>query len=380
MFKHIDSGWYWIEELELVLSIQFKAIGTSSTNPGYLVLSSDIGYLRKGNKVTSKLVQGTFFTPKEGDKDLVFESFDLKKKQTDIATDREAILKIAEALDARVEGAVQKTDGESNVKSIKSSVEFKKLRFMIQEALIRRCYNERFSFLGSLTATELDTPWKEMPKLTLPSGVCVVLGGSNRGKSSFLADLYLCNRGKVGYISFGEPDMIAISETKELANCLNLLFFDEKKDVVIVDSARSFLYGPSNSTGQGGVNNELFVMLSKISAELAKVNKILVISVNPMTSRAEAIDSISQALEGSVSSLINLGFEGGSRILPFFADMTSRLFNQRQHFSFCFKREEESERAASKSYAFGKVDSYQAPNANLDRGKLLKLYKSILGG
>lgn len=400
MLKNLSNGVYAVGTTGIFVQYAFKALGATYTNPGYLYLDSNLGCLlfSDGELSYDESRKQKAKMPKKGDT-FQFVKFprqkqlDLGKPDMDgheieqVFDTQSALIAIATGWDARVKGSDKNGNDKNledeqkhpteNLRGKLISSEDAEIKF--QEHVLKTiAQQDSNQILGSFTAVELRNTWLSEP-IVIPSGVSVVYGGSNRGKSSFITELALQNKEKGRLVSFGEPDMISISDSKALARALNRSLFLSGDEVIFVDSARCFLYGPSSSTGQGGVNNEIFVMFSKISSELAKIGKTLVISINPMSSRAEVCDSIAIALEGSVSSLFNLGYEGCTRIPAFTADFTSRLFNKRTHHQINFKQKED--RSQTKR-AFVNIDRGRHIQAFSDPKtvSLIRLYKEIIGG
>lgn len=210
-----------------------------------------------------------------------------------------------------------------------------KSEVLLSDYLVSALSSEGDPF-GSKTGVSVPSINNDGKVMIIPDGVVAIYGGAGTGKSSFAFRLSrLIESSK--FISFGEPDLISISDMSALARVLNTSFFKEDKRVVILDSARSFLFAPSRSTGAGGVNNELFIMFSKISSSLAKLGKCLIVTFNPMNVDK---DQLRDTLEGSLSGLITIN---QLRDIMF----TSRLNNDRKTQFFSLDDREKSSKGES---------------------------------
>lgn len=201
---------------------------------------------------------------------------------------------------------------------------------MISQYLIEMMRNES-SIFGSRSGTIVaGLQDKDGNPMVIPHGVTALYGAQGTGKSSLAFALHEKLGDKSSFISFGEPDLISTSNMGAIAKLLNTSLFSMGKEVVFLDSARSFLFSPSSSTGAGGVNNEIFVMLSKISSSLAKLERSLVLTFNPMSLDKDVLEA---TLDGSVSAIIRSDLGNGF-------SMRSRFKNERKAVFFSFGHEQ----------------------------------------
>lgn len=195
---------------------------------------------------------------------------------------------------------------------------------MISQYLIEMMRNESSPFGSRSGVAVPGLHSRDGGAMIIPHGVTALYGAQGTGKSSLAFHLHEKLEEKSSFISFGEPDLISTSNMGAIAKLLNTSLFSMGKEVVFLDSARSFLFSPSSSTGAGGVNNEIFVMLSKISSSLAKLERSLVLTFNPMSLDKDVLEA---TLDGSVSAIIRSDLGNGF-------SMRSRLRNERKSIFF----------------------------------------------
>jgi len=168
--------------------------------------------------------------------------------------------------------------------------------------------------VGSLLAKERGTPLDdvfvfedqlEMPaevrsfsrrSLTFDAGCWVVIAPYARGKTVLVKGLAASQTGE--YYRFGEPEGGGVYYAQLLYRLA--FFLVSCDDCLIVDSVRNLTYMSGGSTGEGGVNNEIFVFMGALSAAARRVNKLLILTWNPLL--PEDSDRFTKVINATISS------------------------------------------------------------------------------
>lgn len=158
--------------------------------------------------------------------------------------------------------------------------------------------------------------------IDLPIGVTAVLGRSGAGKSRLVFDhLFVTNNrvnhGAVKYIKMFEPGdderVTAVSARNtcipmfeaELAADLAFFLFDQRTEVIVIDSLRYLFYSSAGgATGKGGVNMSLFMDLTHLDSVATALGKRVVVVINPMTDDETAFNFYVEAAAGAVSGVV----------------------------------------------------------------------------
>lgn len=99
--------------------------------------------------------------------------------------------------------------------------------------------------------------------------------------------------------------------------------------VVSIDSLRKFFYSESKSTGTGGVNNEMFILLTELSVFAHHTGLTFIITLNPLIEDDEKLRGLASRVAGSVDTLITLyGSPADTGILT--GELTSRFMPSRK--------------------------------------------------
>lgn len=94
--------------------------------------------------------------------------------------------------------------------------------------------------------------------------------------------------------------------------------------VIMVDSFRKFFYEPGQSTGAGGVNNELFITLTEWAVFARRTGLTIIVSLNPLLDDEEKLMPLAMRVAGSVDTTIVL--EGKPSDTGFMAIKASSRF------------------------------------------------------
>lgn len=158
--------------------------------------------------------------------------------------------------------------------------------------------------------------------IDLPTGVTAVLGKSGTGKSRFTFDHLFYSTATRGakplYIKAFEPGDSArlmkfsvpatFDEPEfelDLASALAEALLDPTRDLIIVDSLRYLFYSSAGgATGKGGVNMSLFMDLTHLDTVATRLNKRVVVVINPMTDDDAAFAFYAEAAVGAVSAVV----------------------------------------------------------------------------
>lgn len=136
--------------------------------------------------------------------------------------------------------------------------------------------------------------------LTLEHGAAVVLGKPYSGKTLFADTLKARNPSDVTVLRFREPeDDAMLYERTLVAKLFEALH--AAPSLIFIDSLRTTFYVSSGATGKGGVNMAIFGLLTAYDLLARHHNKIIMFSLNPMTTDDDAIQFYLEAAKGSVA-------------------------------------------------------------------------------
>lgn len=149
----------------------------------------------------------------------------------------------------------------------------------------------------------------------LCSGVTLITGGSNVGKSTLIREIQA--QLKCTVLPYGEPIITSISDSNQLGRLIGEFLFDESK-VLIIDSITEFLFATgSEAATTGGLSTSLLVDINRLSNIIARQGKCLILVLN-LLSQKDSI--VVDALMGRVHGMINVPTRGRleicSRITP----------------------------------------------------------------
>lgn len=191
----------------------------------------------------------------------------------------------------------------------------------------------------------------------LPLGVTVLLGKAGKGKTRLAFDhLFLTTQANQDAVPFyfqlfepGDEDKVlkfAKDENCDIpdfevsfASRLAEVLTDRDRELVIVDSLRYLFYSSSGgATGKGGVNMSLFMDLTHLDRVVRRLEKRVVLVVNPMSDDDAAFNYYIEAAVGAAAGVIVMDS-------PTVARLSHRYATSREFVNFSIPRQ-----AASDSY------------------------------
>lgn len=137
--------------------------------------------------------------------------------------------------------------------------------------------------------------------MVLEPGAGIILGKPGSGKTLFTNTLVTRNPGLVDAVRFREPEDDSMYHEDRLVTEITLFLQQAKSQVLVVDSLRTIFYAVGGSTGKGGVNMGLFETLTLFDLVARHFGKVILFTLNPMTTDEEAIAFYLSAAEGSVA-------------------------------------------------------------------------------
>lgn len=126
------------------------------------------------------------------------------------------------------------------------------------------------------------------------AGCWVIIAPYARGKTVLARGL--AEPGE--YYQFGEPEGGGVYYVQFLSRLAEFLVSNET--MWFVDSIRNLTYMTGGSTGEGGVNNEIFVFIGALSAAARRCDKVLVLTWNPLL--PEDSDRFTKVINATISS------------------------------------------------------------------------------
>lgn len=167
----------------------------------------------------------------------------------------------------------------------------------------------------------------------------VLLGLTGSGKTTMLDRLLVPNGINMHKIIFGEPEGVMVStpallrtightiedlvvandyDYKPIAGASSeaiepiefALGYDipsgSEVGIIAIDSLRKFFYAPGGSTGAGGVNNEMFMLLTELSVFARRTGLTFLVTLNPLLDDEEKLAGLASRIAGSVDTTILL--------------------------------------------------------------------------
>lgn len=136
--------------------------------------------------------------------------------------------------------------------------------------------------------------------LKLGPGAACVLGKPYSGKTLFADTLRKRNPADVVVIRFREPEVDALLYERNLVK----EFYRALKSsagLIFIDSLRTTFYVSGGATGKGGVNMGIYGLLTAFDVLAKHHDKVVMFSLNPMTTDEDAIQFYIEAAKGSVA-------------------------------------------------------------------------------
>jgi hypothetical protein len=140
--------------------------------------------------------------------------------------------------------------------------------------------------------------------LKLGPGAAVVLGKPYSGKTLFADTLHKRNPTDVVVLRFREPEIDSMLFERNLV----AKFYKALKSsasCIFIDSLRTTFYVSGGATGKGGVNMGIYGLLTAFDILAKHHDKVVMFSLNPMTTDEDAIQFYLEAAKGSVAHTIH---------------------------------------------------------------------------
>lgn len=161
-----------------------------------------------------------------------------------------------------------------------------------------------FVFLGLPKSPNRNVPvsvFTGKATLSLLPGAGVLLGKPGSGKTLFTNTIVARNKGMVDVIRFREPEDDTIYHEDRLIQQMCDFLTSPTERMLVVDSLRTIFYASGGNTGKGGVNMGLFETLTMYDIVARHFGKVILFTLNPMTTDEDAIVHYLSAAEGSVA-------------------------------------------------------------------------------
>jgi hypothetical protein len=139
--------------------------------------------------------------------------------------------------------------------------------------------------------------------LVLQPGAACVIGKPDSGKTLFANTLYTLNHEIVEVIRYREPEEDSLLREASWASRFSQAM-NSSKPIIFTDSLRTTFYTSGGATGKGGVNMGIFILLTAYDVLARRTGKVLLFSLNPMTTDEAAFEYYIEAARGSVSHTI----------------------------------------------------------------------------
>lgn len=140
--------------------------------------------------------------------------------------------------------------------------------------------------------------------LTLVPGAGCILGRPRAGKTLLTSTLAQYNPDDIRVLRFREPEADSLAYERDLVAML-WKALHEKAAVIVIDSLRTTFYASTGATGRGGVNMGIFALLTMFDLIARDFRKVLLFTLNPMTTDDSAMEFYLDAVRGSVTHAIH---------------------------------------------------------------------------
>lgn len=195
--------------------------------------------------------------------------------------------------------------------------------------------------------------------LVLGPGAACVLGKPYSGKTLFADTLKSRNPAEVVVLRFREPEPDALLYEKTLVQQFYAAL-QSSAGLIFIDSLRTTFYVSGGATGKGGVNMGIYGLLTAFDLLAKHHDKVLMFSLNPMTTDEDAIQFYLEAAKGSVAHTIHA-------VQPKVLTISSRSSTTRDDFRQKYE--------PVKSNGAGGIATERAPSVIKETGEsLLDLY------
>lgn len=139
--------------------------------------------------------------------------------------------------------------------------------------------------LGEILLT--DDKSGDETKIKITSGINLIVGASNKGKSTLTRTI--AKQLQVGVVNYSECTIPAVPNRELLTRVIND-FIDGDRPMLIIDSMSEFVYARGREAATtGGTSTDFLSLLTTLSSHLIMINKALIITINTYAISAEAL-------------------------------------------------------------------------------------------
>lgn len=125
--------------------------------------------------------------------------------------------------------------------------------------------------------------------LKVQAGVTVVIGATGAGKTTLIEHIkrHASLSQQVEVVEFLENSDTALTDEAEFFETI----LESTSDVFIGDSLRYIAYAPSDATGEGGFNTEIFMLMSRWNQLCKMINRSIIFTINPLQEEEDEVMS-----------------------------------------------------------------------------------------
>lgn len=180
------------------------------------------------------------------------------------------------------------------------------------EKLINVIMNERLTAeSNSLVVDDESIKWEIFKQLPdLDAGVVSVFGSGGDGKTTFLENAVTLwnakHKGIAKLIKFGEPEANSLPNDPAIAiKAIHDAL--QEYDIVVLDSMKDLILKWMGPLTSGGVSKSPAGWINGLASSCARNNKTIILAINPLTQKEEAISEFRELLISTSTTTIITG-------------------------------------------------------------------------
>jgi hypothetical protein len=148
--------------------------------------------------------------------------------------------------------------------------------------------------------------------VTIPAGVCLVIGAASTAKTPFAHALAAECSDRYAIVRYGEPLSGYITDPEQLTMTLARALIAEP--VIVLDSVKDVLAMAPGGAMTSGISRGSFPILSDLSVVACDRGSVVIVPFNPSNPSADVISAMMEAARSNVTSVV-MGQNNGDSTL-----------------------------------------------------------------